>query len=243
MRRRRAEVHFCRRCPAETLMGAKVSVVKEAQLDLLHQVFRDEWPKQAQTEGVLQRPPQPFDQCYRSLLLDRPEPLLHPEPPELAAKDLALEAARLIRDEVRRPPALPRSPRNEPGHFGRGRLLGKHPGRERHPRERIENGSDLERHDSEQSFHVGKIHHPDVIRALCPHGSRDSRCSLRRSGHQDPGGLAARQNLFATESEAPKGVTDSTARAARSARAARATRSDTARRTDGLTAAWRARLS
>ena len=31
MRWRRAEVHFCRRCPAETLMGAEVRVVDEAQ--------------------------------------------------------------------------------------------------------------------------------------------------------------------------------------------------------------------
>src|ERR1035438_5239645 len=152
-------------------MRAEVSVVQEAQLDLLHQVFRDERPKQAQAESVLQRPPQPLDQRDGALLSDCPKPLLHSEPKELPTKDPAREAARPIRYEVCRSSRPLGGPRNEPGDVNGGSLLGKHPGRGRHSRERIEDDCRLERHEPEQAFHVCQIHHPDVIRALCPYGS------------------------------------------------------------------------
>src|SRR5450830_1195166 len=101
MRGRPAEVDLGRRRSAERLMRAEVRVVDEAQLDLLHQILRHQRPQQAQAERVLQRPPQAFDQCDRALLYDRPKPLLRPEPPQRAAKDLTCEAASLIRYEVR----------------------------------------------------------------------------------------------------------------------------------------------
>src|SRR5450759_2809957 len=103
MRGRLAEVDLCRRRTAERLMRAEVGVVDEAHLDLLHQIFRHHGPQQAEAERVLQRPPQTLDQRDRALLSDCPEPLLHTEPSQLPAEDLAREAASLITDEVRRP--------------------------------------------------------------------------------------------------------------------------------------------
>src|ERR1035437_8552024 len=120
MRGRPAEVDLCRRRTAKTLMRAKVRVVNEAELDLLHQILRHQRPQQAEAERVLQRPPQAFDQCDRALLSDCPEPLLHTEPSQLPAEDLAREAASLIRDEVRRPSMALRRPRHEASDLGRG---------------------------------------------------------------------------------------------------------------------------
>src|ERR1035441_3547421 len=65
---------------ADSLMRAELRVVDEADLDLLHQVFRRHRPQYAEAECVLQCPPQSLDQGDRALLSDRPEPLLHAEP-------------------------------------------------------------------------------------------------------------------------------------------------------------------
>jgi hypothetical protein len=55
-----------------------------------------------------------------------------------------------------------------------------------HSGERIEDDPDLERHEFEQPFHVGQIHHPDMIRVPCFHCSRDRRGRLRHPGHRPP---------------------------------------------------------
>src|SRR5450759_5768231 len=165
MRWRPSEVGLCWCRSAETLMRAEVRVVEEAHLDLLHQVFGRQRSQQAQAERVLQRPPQPLDQSDGTLLSDRPEPLLHAEPKELPAKDPAREAASAIRYEVCRPSMPLGGPRNEPGDFNGGSQLGKPPGREGHPRKRIEDDRDLEDHETEQTLNVRQIHHPDMIRA------------------------------------------------------------------------------
>src|SRR5450830_1295567 len=115
MRGRPAEVDLCRRRSVETLMRTEVGVMEEAPLDLRHEIFCHERPHQAQAERVLQRPPEALDQRDRALLSDCPKPLLHPKPLELLAKDLALEAASLIRDEVRRASMPLGGPRNELG--------------------------------------------------------------------------------------------------------------------------------
>jgi hypothetical protein len=106
----RPKFDLCRRRPVETLMRTEVGVVEEAYLDLRHEIFCHERPHQAQAERVLQRPPEALDQRDRALLPDCPKPLLHPKPLELLAKDLALEAACLIRDEVCRPSMAPCRP-------------------------------------------------------------------------------------------------------------------------------------
>src|ERR1017187_4395675 len=114
MRRRPAEVHFCRCRTPERLMRAEVRVVDETQFNSLQQIFRHERPYQRQPESVLQRPPESLDQGDRTLLPARPEPLLHFEPKELSAKDLTRKAASVIGDEVHRPSMPPRGLRDEP---------------------------------------------------------------------------------------------------------------------------------
>jgi len=59
VRRRPSEVDLGRRRTAETLMRAEVRVVDEAQLDLLHQIFRHQRPQQTQTERVFYAPRRP----------------------------------------------------------------------------------------------------------------------------------------------------------------------------------------
>src|SRR5664279_136248 len=103
MRRSSAEVDLCRCRPAETLMRTEVGVVDEAHLDLRCEVLCDEWSHQAQSERVLQRPPEAFDQRDGALLTDRSEPLFHPELPEHVAERLALSLIH-ISEPTRRTP-------------------------------------------------------------------------------------------------------------------------------------------
>src|SRR5450830_457524 len=104
VRWRPTEVDLGRRRTTETLMWSEVRVMDEAHLDLFQQVFRHRRPQQAQAERVLQCSPEAFDQRDRTLLPDCPEPLLHPESPQLPSKDSAREAGPSIRHEMRRVP-------------------------------------------------------------------------------------------------------------------------------------------
>ena len=158
------EVDFSRCGATQTLMRSQVAIVVKPLFKPAFEIRSHLGFEIAQSQGVFESSPKPFDNRDGAVPADGTEALACAEPSQRFAKPLGGELPSLVGDEVPGWAEAKRGPLNQPAHLSGTGFFPEHLGCERHAGEDIEYDHELEGEQAKEAGDGRDVGHPDVIR-------------------------------------------------------------------------------
>jgi hypothetical protein len=184
---RETEEHLGGSGALERLMGAKVGVVEERELDSAPGFRLGERGKRSEAEKAFRRFPEPFNDGDGANLAESPEAMGDGGIQNGFAKSFGGELRATVGDEILGKSVLHRCLTKEVGDLRAGRLASKNTSRQRKPGEDIADSRELEGEEPKEGREVREVGHRDVVGISSEKGAAPRRFE---------NGLGSRGRLF-----------------------------------------------
>jgi hypothetical protein len=179
---RETEEHFGGSRSVERLMGAKVGVIEERELDAALGFGSGERGQGADAEESFRRFPEPLDDGDGAHLAESSEAVGDGALQDGLAKGVGSELRAAVGYEVPWRSVLLRRLAEEVGNLSSGRLSYKSASRQRKPGEDVENDGELEGEEPKEGRDIGEVGHGDVV------GISSTEGAVTRRGGRNLGG-------------------------------------------------------